>query len=61
MTLKASPDDVYRKFVHNIGAGYVPAGMNTWAAPVDGMLTEQFTRFKSYVENGGSDSKPTQK
>jgi uncharacterized membrane protein len=32
--------------------GYVPAGMNTWAAPVDGVLKEQLTRFKNYVEHG---------
>ena len=33
-------------------AGYVPAGMNTWAAPVDGVIEEQFTRLKSYIETG---------
>jgi hypothetical protein len=33
-------------------AGYLPAGMNTWAAPVDGVLEEQFTRLKNYVETG---------
>jgi len=33
-------------------AGYFPAGMNTWAAPVDSVLTEQFTRLKNYVERG---------
>lgn len=32
--------------------GYLPAGMNTWAKPVDAMLTEQFTRLKTYVETG---------
>ena len=32
--------------------GYLPAGMNTWAAPVDGVLREQFTRLKNYVEHG---------
>jgi uncharacterized protein YndB with AHSA1/START domain len=32
--------------------GYLPAGMNSLAAPVDGVLTEQFTRFKNYVEKG---------
>jgi uncharacterized protein YndB with AHSA1/START domain len=32
--------------------GYLPAGMNTLAAPVDGVLTEQFTRLKNYVETG---------
>jgi hypothetical protein len=24
--------------------------MNTWAAPVDSVLTEQFTRLKNYIE-----------
>jgi hypothetical protein len=33
-------------------SGYLPAGMNTWAAPVDKVLTEQFERFKNYVETG---------
>ena len=33
-------------------AGYLPAGMNTWAAPVDAVLTEQFTRLKNFVEHG---------
>ena len=30
--------------------GYLPAGMNAWAVPVNGVLTEQFTRLKNYVE-----------
>jgi uncharacterized protein YndB with AHSA1/START domain len=34
------------------GTGYLPAGMNTWAAPVDSVLTQQFTRLKAFVENG---------
>ena len=33
-------------------AGYVAAGMNTWAAPVNTVVTEQFTRLKNYVERG---------
>jgi hypothetical protein len=32
--------------------GYLPGGLNTWAAPVDSVLTEQATRLKSYVETG---------
>jgi uncharacterized protein YndB with AHSA1/START domain len=32
--------------------GYLAKGMNAWAAPVDTVLAEQFTRFKSYVETG---------
>jgi len=40
--------------------GYLPAGMNTLAGPVDEVLTEQFTRFKSYVETGSPTPKPKQ-
>ncbi len=32
--------------------GYLPAGVNTLSAPVDNVLTEQFTRFKNYVDTG---------
>jgi|SRR5579872_4087889 len=31
-------------------SGYLAGGLNNWAAPVDGVLKEQFTRLKSYVE-----------
>lgn len=34
--------------------GYLPAGMNTWAAPVDSVLTEQMNRLKGLIEKGGS-------
>jgi uncharacterized protein YndB with AHSA1/START domain len=37
--------------------GYMAAGMNTWAAPVDSVLTEQFTRLKSLIENGKAATK----
>jgi hypothetical protein len=30
--------------------GYLSKGMNAFAAPADGMLTDQFTRFKNYAE-----------
>ncbi len=33
-------------------AGYLPAGMNTWAAPVDSVLSELVTRLKNFVEHG---------
>jgi uncharacterized protein YndB with AHSA1/START domain len=32
--------------------GYFPAGLNTWAAPVDAVLTEQLTQLKNYIEQG---------
>jgi hypothetical protein len=53
MTIQFSAADGGTKFemTYTI-AGYLPAGMNTFAAPADGMLKEQFTRFKNYVEHG---------
>ncbi|HLJ47023.1 MAG TPA: hypothetical protein VKU01_13490 [Bryobacteraceae bacterium] len=33
-------------------AGYLPAGLNTWAAPFDNVVKEQFTRLKNFVEHG---------
>jgi uncharacterized protein YndB with AHSA1/START domain len=32
--------------------GYLPAGMQVWAKPSEGMLTEQFTRMQNYIEHG---------
>jgi len=32
--------------------GYQPKGMESWATPVDAMLTEQFTRLKAFAEEG---------
>jgi hypothetical protein len=39
-------------------AGYLPKGMNTWAAAVDSVLNQQFTRLKTYVEHGDEGLKP---
>jgi hypothetical protein len=30
--------------------GYLAAGMNTWASPVDSVLQDQFTRLKDFAE-----------
>jgi len=38
--------------------GYLAAGMNTLAAPVDGVWTELLTRLKNYVETGNPVPKP---
>lgn len=38
-------------------AGYLPAGMNTWASPVDAVLQDQFTRLKNYVLHGDASAK----
>jgi hypothetical protein len=32
--------------------GYYPGGLNTLASPVDGVLNDQFTRLKNYIEHG---------
>jgi uncharacterized protein YndB with AHSA1/START domain len=34
--------------------GYMSGGLNTWADPVNKVLTEQVTRLKSYVETGSA-------
>jgi hypothetical protein len=39
------------ELVYNV-TGYLPAGMNTWAAPVDSVLTEQVTRLRNFIERG---------
>ena len=58
MTIQLSPSEGGTKLeVTYAVAGYLPAGMNTWAAPVDGVIEEQFTRLKKYVETGDTGQK----
>jgi hypothetical protein len=58
MTFLLSPDAGGTKLVVTYAVGgYFPAGLNTWAAPVDSVLTEQLTRLKNYVERGAVGSK----
>jgi len=53
MNIQLTPADGATKFVMVYSvAGYLPAGMQTWAKPADGMLTEQFTRLRNYIEQG---------
>lgn len=53
MTIKFSAVDGGTKLeVAYTVIGYLPAGMNTFAAPVDGVLKLQFTRLKNYAEHG---------
>jgi uncharacterized protein YndB with AHSA1/START domain len=49
--LTATPDGA-KVEVTFAASGYSPAGMNTLAAPVDGVLTEQVNRLKNFVEQG---------
>ena len=53
MTIDLAPDAGGTKLVATYAVGgYFPAGLNTWAAPVDSVLTEQLTRLKNFVEHG---------
>jgi uncharacterized protein YndB with AHSA1/START domain len=55
MTIKLSPLDADKATKLELTyavAGYMPGGMNTLAAPVDGVLNQQFTRLKNYAEHG---------
>jgi uncharacterized protein YndB with AHSA1/START domain len=53
MTITFSPASGGTKLeVSYAVGGYLAAGLNTWAAPVSTMLTEQFTRLKNYTEHG---------
>ncbi|HXK06957.1 MAG TPA: ATPase [Verrucomicrobiae bacterium] len=47
-----TPEDGGTKFEATYAVvGYLANGMNTFAAPADNMLGEQFTRLKSYIES----------
>lgn len=53
MTIQFSPAEGGTKLEVTYGvSGYLAAGMNTWAVPANAMLSEQFTRLKSYLETG---------
>jgi uncharacterized protein YndB with AHSA1/START domain len=53
MTIQLAPAGAGTKLaVQYAVAGYMPAGVNTWAAPVNSVVTEQFTRLKAFVETG---------
>ena len=53
MTIQLSPGDTGTTIeVTYAVAGYLTQGMNTWAAPVDSVITEHVARLKKYVEHG---------
>jgi uncharacterized protein YndB with AHSA1/START domain len=53
MAIVLSPDSAGTKMEVTFAAGgYMAAGMDKLAAPVNMVLTEQFTRLKNYVEHG---------
>jgi uncharacterized protein YndB with AHSA1/START domain len=49
--LAAAGDGTKLTVVYAVG-GYAPGGLNALAPVVDSVLTEQFTRLKSLIENG---------
>jgi uncharacterized protein YndB with AHSA1/START domain len=53
MTIQLAPagDGTKLSVVYAV-TGYFPAGMNTWAPPVDAVLRQQFSRLKNLIENG---------
>jgi hypothetical protein len=53
MTIQLSPGDAGTSIeVTYAVAGYLPAGLDTWAKPIDSVVTEQFMRLKNFVEHG---------
>jgi uncharacterized protein YndB with AHSA1/START domain len=53
MSIRLTPDTGGTKLeVTYALSGYLPAGMNTLAAPVDQVINQQFTRLKNYAETG---------
>ena len=58
MSIQLSPDGPGTKLELTYAvAGYLPGGINKWAAPVDTVLSEQMARLKSYIEKGNSSPK----
>jgi len=58
MTVQFAPSEGGTKLtVTYAAAGYFPAGMNTFASPVDAVVAEQFTRLKNYVLRGDAQAK----
>jgi uncharacterized protein YndB with AHSA1/START domain len=58
MSFQLAPADGGTKLdVSYAVTGYLKAGMNTWAAPVDGVLGEQIARLKNYIERGNPTAK----
>jgi uncharacterized protein YndB with AHSA1/START domain len=58
LSIELSPADGGTKLevTYAVG-GYLAAGLNTWSGIVDGVVAEQFTRLKGYVEHGAPAAK----
>jgi uncharacterized protein YndB with AHSA1/START domain len=58
MTVQFAPAEGGTKLTVTYAVGgYLPAGMNSLAAPVDAVVAEQFTRLKNYVLHGDASAK----
>ncbi|HEX3352259.1 MAG TPA: hypothetical protein VHS34_05515 [Terriglobales bacterium] len=58
--LSPSPNGTKLEATYAVG-GYLPAGMNTLATPVDSVLAAQFIRLKNYIERGDPAKNETEK
>ncbi len=58
IVLEPMHKDTRVEMVYAVG-GYLPDGLNTWAGPVNQVLTEQLARLRSYVETGSPVPPPT--
>ncbi|HUA01747.1 MAG TPA: SRPBCC family protein [Candidatus Aquilonibacter sp.] len=58
-SLAAAEDGTKLDVTYAVG-GYFPQGMNTLAAPVNEVLTEQINRLKSYIETGSPAAKESE-
>ena len=60
MTFQLSPSEGGTKLdvTYAVG-GYLPAGLNNLAAPVDSVFSQQFVRLKNYMETGKATTAPT--
>ena len=53
MTIQLSPGDTGTTVdVTYAVSGYLASGMDAWAAPVNSVVSEQFSRLKNFVEHG---------
>jgi hypothetical protein len=48
----SAPDGGTKLVATYTAAGYFKGGMNVLAAPTDAVITEQFTRLKTLIEDG---------
>ena len=59
MTIQIAPAETGAKLEATYAVtGYSPAGLNTLAATVDGVVNQQFTRLKNFIERGDPAPKP---